>query len=63
MNRTELEGVINIAWENRDEISSATQGEIRKAVEQALHAMDRGELRVAEKTNGKWVGGSAVFPP
>ena len=24
MNRTELEGVINVAWENRDEISSAT---------------------------------------
>ena len=55
MNRTELEGVINVAWENRDEISSATQGEIRKAVDQTLGAMDRGELRVAEKTDGKWV--------
>ena len=55
MNRTELEGVINVAWENRDEINSSTQGEIRKAVEQALGAMDSGELRVAEKTNGKWV--------
>ncbi|MFV1849783.1 MAG: 2,3,4,5-tetrahydropyridine-2,6-dicarboxylate N-succinyltransferase [Porticoccaceae bacterium] len=55
MNKTELEGVINVAWENRDEISSATQGEIRKAVEQALTAMDSGELRVAEKIDGKWV--------
>ena len=55
MNRTELEGVINVAWENRDEINSSTQGEIRKAVEQTLSAMDSGDLRVAEKTNGKWV--------
>eukprot|EP00163_Fabomonas_tropica_P002972 TRINITY_DN12450_c0_g1_i1.p1 TRINITY_DN12450_c0_g1~~TRINITY_DN12450_c0_g1_i1.p1 ORF type:complete len:205 (+),score=22.70 TRINITY_DN12450_c0_g1_i1:52-666(+) len=55
MNRTELEGVINVAWENRDEINSSTQGEIRKAVEQTLGAMDSGELRVAEKTDGKWV--------
>ena len=52
MNKSELEGVINVAWENRDEINSGTQGEIRKAVEQALNAMDSGELRVAEKTGG-----------
>jgi len=55
MDRTELEGVINVAWENRDEISSATQGEIRKAVDQTLAALDSGKLRVAEKTDGKWV--------
>ncbi|MCC9621521.1 2,3,4,5-tetrahydropyridine-2,6-dicarboxylate N-succinyltransferase [Thalassospira sp. MA62] len=55
MNKTELEGVINVAWENRDEINSATQGEIRKAVEQTLDAMDSGSLRVAEKQNGTWV--------
>ncbi len=59
MNRTELEGVINVAWENRDEINSSTQGEIRKAVEQTLSAMDSGDLRVAEKSKAsnesKWV--------
>lgn len=55
MDRTELEGVINVAWENRDEIGSATQGEIRKAVDQTLAALDSGKLRVAEKTDGKWI--------
>ncbi|RCK43903.1 2,3,4,5-tetrahydropyridine-2,6-carboxylate N-succinyltransferase [Thalassospira profundimaris] len=53
MDKNELEGVINVAWENRDQITSATQGETRKAVEQTLQALDSGELRVAEKSPEK----------
>jgi 2,3,4,5-tetrahydropyridine-2-carboxylate N-succinyltransferase len=59
MDKTELEGVINVAWENRDTINSSTQGETRKAVEQTLAALDCGDLRVAEKVHGanesQWV--------
>jgi 2,3,4,5-tetrahydropyridine-2-carboxylate N-succinyltransferase len=58
MDKMELEGVINVAWENRDQITSATKGEIRKAVEQTLIALDSGTLRVAEKSpeknDGQW---------
>ncbi|AUG51375.1 2,3,4,5-tetrahydropyridine-2,6-dicarboxylate N-succinyltransferase [Thalassospira marina] len=54
MDKIELEGVINVAWENRDQITSATQGETRKAVEQTLNALDSGDLRVAEKKEGGW---------
>jgi 2,3,4,5-tetrahydropyridine-2-carboxylate N-succinyltransferase len=59
MDKMELEGVINVAWENRDQITSATKGETRKAVEQTLAALDSGTLRVAEKSpeknDGKWI--------
>ncbi|OSQ37022.1 2,3,4,5-tetrahydropyridine-2,6-dicarboxylate N-succinyltransferase [Thalassospira mesophila] len=58
MDKMELEGVINVAWENRDQITSATKGEIRKAVDQTLTALDNGSLRVAEKSpeknEGRW---------
>jgi 2,3,4,5-tetrahydropyridine-2-carboxylate N-succinyltransferase len=59
MNRTELEGVINVAWENRDEINSSTQGEIRKAVEQTLSAMDSGDCALPKRpmANGLSISG------
>ena len=45
-----LQTTIDRAWENRAEISAATATpELRDAVEQAIAALDRGELRVAEK--------------
>lgn len=53
---TDLEQIINAAWDNRDEISAATTGEIRKAVTHALEGLDRGEFRVAEQRGrGDWV--------
>ena len=54
MNTKELQGIVDAAWERRDEISTATTGEIRDAVEAALDALDSGMVRVAEKTNGGW---------
>ncbi len=50
-----LQATIEAAWDARDGINVATKGEVRDAVEAALEALDRGEKRVAEKVDGKWV--------
>lgn len=52
-----LEATIDAAWDARDTISIATQGDVREAVDAALMALDRGEQRVATP-DGK--GGSTV---
>src|SRR5690606_37210437 len=54
MSHEELQRVIDSAFEKRDEISSATGGEIRDAVDSALELLDSGKARVAEKVAGKW---------
>ena len=51
----QLESVIEAAWEARAEISTATHGEVRKAVEQAVGMLDAGEARVASRgADGVW---------
>jgi 2,3,4,5-tetrahydropyridine-2-carboxylate N-succinyltransferase len=55
MDDTRLKAVIEAAFENRAEVSPATKGEIRDAVEQALGGLDGGHFRVAEKRDGGWV--------
>jgi 2,3,4,5-tetrahydropyridine-2,6-dicarboxylate N-succinyltransferase len=54
MTDLDLATAIDAAWEGRDGISSATRGTWRDAIEGALEALDRGELRVAEKTEQGW---------
>ena len=55
MNTTQLESVIEAAWDNRADLSPATQGETREAVETAILALDSGDMRVASKAgNGDW---------
>ncbi len=51
----QLQSLIEAAFETRDTINAATQGEVREAVEKALDLLDRGELRVAEKRDGEWI--------
>jgi 2,3,4,5-tetrahydropyridine-2,6-dicarboxylate N-succinyltransferase len=51
---SDVQGVIERAWEQRDAINSATRGEIRDTVDQALAGLDSGSLRVAEKRDGGW---------
>ncbi len=52
---TELEATIDAAWEDRTSLSASTTGAVRKAVEDALSALDSGALRVAEKSaSGAW---------
>ena len=51
-----LENIINDAFENRGDISPANvSAEIRSAVEEAINMLDAGTARVAEKTTGEWV--------
>jgi 2,3,4,5-tetrahydropyridine-2-carboxylate N-succinyltransferase len=54
MSWTNLQNVVNEAWENRDSISPATKGEVRDAVDETLGGLDCGEFRVAEKVSGEW---------
>jgi 2,3,4,5-tetrahydropyridine-2,6-dicarboxylate N-succinyltransferase len=50
----QLARTIDAAWDARDTISSATQGDVRDAVNAALDGLDNGTLRVAEKMDGEW---------
>ncbi|MCK5574430.1 MAG: 2,3,4,5-tetrahydropyridine-2,6-dicarboxylate N-succinyltransferase, partial [Sphingomonadales bacterium] len=54
MSIEQLKPLIDQAWENRDGLTPSTKGEVPEAVEAALLALDRGELRVAEKVDGAW---------
>ncbi|MBZ6076560.1 2,3,4,5-tetrahydropyridine-2,6-dicarboxylate N-succinyltransferase [Microvirga puerhi] len=54
MSHTDLARTIDAAWEDRANVSPATKGAVREAVEQALHLLDSGKARVAEKAGGEW---------
>ena len=49
---TDLQTVIEQAWENRAAVNPQTAGEVRDAVETALDSLDSGKARVAEKIPG-----------
>ena len=50
-----LQAVIEAAWEDRAALTPATRGEAREAVETALHLLDSGAARVAERgPDGAW---------
>lgn len=51
----DLKTIITEAFERRGEFSPATTGPVREAVDEALHLMDRGELRVAVKQGDAWI--------
>lgn len=53
---TNLETIINNAFENRADITPANAtAEVREAVTEVLNLLDCGKLRVAEKVDGDWV--------
>ncbi|WP_420133066.1 2,3,4,5-tetrahydropyridine-2,6-dicarboxylate N-succinyltransferase [Rhodopseudomonas sp.] len=55
MSLSHLESTINSAFDARDNVTAATKGEVREAVEQALELLDKGEARVAERAaSGAW---------
>lgn len=55
MSNAQLEAAIEAAWDNRDQITPATKGETREAIEATLDALDGGKLRVAERgDDGVW---------
>ena len=50
-----LEAAIETAWDERDQITPATKGASRDAIEATLDALDSGSLRVAERQDdGQW---------
>jgi len=56
MNQAELSAAIERAWETREQVTPATTGLVREAVEAALDLLDKGALRVAERgMRGDWV--------
>jgi 2,3,4,5-tetrahydropyridine-2,6-dicarboxylate N-succinyltransferase len=54
MTQSDLAAAIDAAWEGRDQVSPATRGVWREAVEEALDGLDAGRLRVAEKEGRSW---------
>jgi len=52
---SQLENIINEAFEQRADITPSTvSAEIRDAVNEAINLLDSGKARVAEKINGDW---------
>ena len=54
MSLTDLARTIDAAWEDRATVTVSTTGAVREAVEEALHLLDSGKARVAEKAGGEW---------
>ncbi|MGR3540132.1 MAG: 2,3,4,5-tetrahydropyridine-2,6-dicarboxylate N-succinyltransferase [Hasllibacter sp.] len=55
MSNDQLEAAIETAWEQRGDITPATGGAVREAVDATLDALDSGALRVAERrAGGEW---------
>jgi 2,3,4,5-tetrahydropyridine-2-carboxylate N-succinyltransferase len=51
-----LQQIIDLAWENRAELTSKTaSAEIRDAVSRVIAQLDAGALRVAQKQDGEWI--------
>ena len=54
-NLSQLESIIEKAFDEREKVNILTKGEIRDAVDHVLDLLDKGELRVAERGNdGNW---------
>lgn len=53
--KSHLKEIIEKAWNERDALSPTTTGDVPEAVREILFELDGGELRVAEKTKGKWI--------
>ncbi len=52
---TQIQTIIDNAWEVRAEVNTKTSGEVRDAVDYVLDALDKGALRVASKEGNDWV--------
>lgn len=52
MSTADLARTIDAAWEDRANVTPSTAGAVREAVEHALHLLDSGKARVAEKAEG-----------
>ena len=51
---SDLQTIIDTAWDKRESVSPDSEAALHEAVEEAILLLDRGEQRVAEKVDGKW---------
>ncbi|HLK80468.1 MAG TPA: 2,3,4,5-tetrahydropyridine-2,6-dicarboxylate N-succinyltransferase [Xanthobacteraceae bacterium] len=54
MSHDQIARIIDNAFETRNDLTPATKGPVREAVEAALDLLDCGAARVAEKRDGAW---------
>ena len=52
---SDIEKIINEAWENKDQINPNSDKKIKDTINQIIEDLDSGKVRVAEKINGEWV--------
>jgi 2,3,4,5-tetrahydropyridine-2-carboxylate N-succinyltransferase len=51
---SDLQAVIDRAWDGRESLGAGTKGEVRQAVDAAIAALDTGQARIAEKQGDEW---------
>ena len=51
----DLEKIINNGFNDRENINTTTNGEIRDAVNNTLNQLDNGTIRVCEKVDNEWI--------
>ena len=52
---SDIEKIINDAWENRDNVNQDSEQSLKDTINQMIAEWDSGKVRVAEKINGEWV--------
>jgi 2,3,4,5-tetrahydropyridine-2,6-dicarboxylate N-succinyltransferase len=52
---SQLKTLIEQAWEKRDTVTPKDDSDVRRAVLQLMNELDRGQLRVCEKTKSGWI--------
>ena len=52
---SDVEKIINDAWEIKDQINKNSDKSIIEAINQIIEDLDQGKKRVAEKINGEWI--------
>ena len=55
MKPNELEVIINSAFDNKKDVSENSDKKILDAINETIELTDKGNIRVAEKKNGKWL--------
>ena len=50
-----LQEIINEAWENKDQVNQNSDQSLKDAINQIIRDLDSGKSRVAEKINGEWI--------
>ena len=52
---SDIEKIINEAWENRDNVNQDSDQSLKDTINQMINDLDSGKVRVAEKINGEWL--------